>query len=64
MDVVWEAWRPFDVVATAGLPPASGSPALLADRPLKGDKATAYVCRQFVCQLPVNTPAELQQQLK
>jgi len=32
---------------------------LLADRPLKDGKATAYVCQNFVCQSPVNTAEEL-----
>ncbi len=32
---------------------------LLADRPLKDDKATAYVCQNFACQAPVNTAEEL-----
>jgi len=32
---------------------------LLADRPLKDDKATAYVCENFTCRAPVNTPEEL-----
>ena len=32
---------------------------LLADRPLKEGKATAYVCQNFACQSPVNTPEEL-----
>jgi len=32
---------------------------LLADRPLKNGKATAYVCQNFACQAPVNTAAEL-----
>jgi uncharacterized protein YyaL (SSP411 family) len=35
--------------------------ALLADRPLKGGKATAYVCQNFACQTPVNTPEALAQ---
>ncbi len=35
--------------------------ALLADRPLKDGKATAYVCENFACQAPVNTPEELEQ---
>ncbi len=33
---------------------------LLADRPLKDGKATAYVCQNFACQAPVNTPEELE----
>jgi len=32
---------------------------LLADRPLKDGKATAYVCQNFACQAPVNTAEEL-----
>src|SRR5947209_5479709 len=32
---------------------------LLADRPMKDHKATAYVCQNFACQAPVNTPEEL-----
>ncbi|HLG64977.1 MAG TPA: thioredoxin domain-containing protein [Ktedonosporobacter sp.] len=37
--------------------------ALLADRPLKEGRATAYVCQNFACQAPVNTPPELEQSL-
>ena len=33
--------------------------ALLADRPLKDEQATVYVCRNFACQAPVNTAEEL-----
>jgi uncharacterized protein YyaL (SSP411 family) len=33
--------------------------ALLADRPSKDEKATAYVCQNFACQAPVITPEEL-----
>jgi len=36
---------------------------LLADRPLKDGKATAYVCQNFACLAPVNTPEELEQLL-
>jgi uncharacterized protein len=42
--------------ATAGLP-------LLVDRPTVEDRATAYVCRRYVCQLPVTDPAALAVQL-
>jgi uncharacterized protein YyaL (SSP411 family) len=34
--------------------------ALLADRPLKDSKATAYVCQDFACQAPVTTAEELE----
>jgi uncharacterized protein YyaL (SSP411 family) len=36
---------------------------LLAARPLLEDRATAYVCRKRLCDLPVDTPAELSAQL-
>ncbi len=38
---------------------AIGTVPLLADRPLKNGKATAYVCQNFVCQAPVNSAEEL-----
>jgi hypothetical protein len=38
--------------------------ALLQDRPQRDGRATAYVCRRFVCQLPVTDPAELATQLR
>ncbi|MEX2162351.1 MAG: thioredoxin domain-containing protein [Anaerolineales bacterium] len=63
IDETWKQWRPFDVVAMSGFPPPAGSPPLLADRPLKDGKPTAYVCRNFVCQLPVNTEGDLKELL-
>ena len=33
---------------------------LLAERPAKDGKATAYVCQHFACQAPVTTPEELE----
>jgi uncharacterized protein YyaL (SSP411 family) len=36
---------------------------LLANRPLKDGKATAYVCQNFACQAPVNTSRELERLL-
>jgi uncharacterized protein YyaL (SSP411 family) len=64
LDVVWGVWKAFDIAAVSDYPPPAASPELLADRPLKDGKATAYVCRKFVCQLPVNTAADLETQLK
>jgi hypothetical protein len=40
------------------MPDAAGVP-LLADRPLVGGAPAAYVCRGFVCELPVTTPDAL-----
>jgi uncharacterized protein YyaL (SSP411 family) len=58
--LVTEAFReaPGGTVVVAGAPDLPGVP-LLADRPLIGGKATAYVCRGFVCDRPVTTPQEL-----
>ena len=46
------------IVVLHGMPDAAGVP-LLADRPLVGGGPAAYVCRGFVCELPVTTPEEL-----
>ena len=48
--------------APAGSPAGAGLP-LLAERPAVDGKATAYVCRHFVCQLPVTDPVALAGQL-
>ena len=37
---------------------------LLAGRGLVKGGPTAYVCRQFACQTPVTTPAELRETLR
>jgi uncharacterized protein YyaL (SSP411 family) len=38
--------------------------ALLADKPPRDDKATAYVCRRYVCEEPTIDPAALPSQLQ
>jgi len=43
--------------------PGEDSVELLRDRPAMDGKATAYVCRGFVCDRPTNEPAELERQL-
>jgi len=58
-----ERYRPHLITAWSDYPPPPGSPALLQDRPLAGGRPTAYLCRAFVCQQPVNTRAALQAQL-
>jgi uncharacterized protein YyaL (SSP411 family) len=50
------------VGAPAGSPARTGLP-LLAERGAADGKATAYVCRRYVCQLPVTDPAALVAQL-
>ena len=60
--VASETYRPNVVLAVAADPLASQVP-LLAGRDLVGGRATAYLCRDFACRLPVNDPAALREQL-
>ena len=57
-------YRPNRLVAgaTAGAAATQGLP-LLAERPAVDGKATAYVCRHYVCQLPVTDASALAAQL-
>ena len=50
------------LVVVRGEPDAPGVP-LLADRPLVGGHAAAYVCRGMVCELPTTDPEQLAAQL-
>ncbi|OGN92390.1 MAG: hypothetical protein A2Y88_09080 [Chloroflexi bacterium RBG_13_48_10] len=53
------SYHPRLVLAASPYPPPPGSPALLNDRELLYGKPTAYVCKDFVCKQPVNTPEEM-----
>ena len=61
LEVINEHYLPNSVLACASPDNTEAIQAvpLLADRPLKDDKATAYVCENFTCRAPVNTPEEL-----
>jgi uncharacterized protein len=50
------AGAPEGAASAAGLP-------LLSERGTVGGAPTAYVCRNYVCQLPVTDPADLARQL-
>jgi uncharacterized protein YyaL (SSP411 family) len=64
LSVVREGYRPFQVVAL-GAPRAQPSAVpLLQDRSLVNGYATAYVCRDFVCQAPVMEPEGLRAQVE
>jgi uncharacterized protein YyaL (SSP411 family) len=65
LEVVNRRYLPNSVLACAApdTSQAIQSIPLLADRPLKNGKATAYVCQNFACLAPVNTPEELVQLL-
>ncbi len=61
---VWSAWRPFQVLAAASVEGVAASAVpLLADRVAVDGRATAYVCRGFVCELPVTDVAALEARL-
>ena len=57
VDIAFASNSPGTVVAW-GMPADEDQP-LLRDRPLVGGRATAYVCRGFVCDAPVTEVAEL-----
>jgi uncharacterized protein YyaL (SSP411 family) len=63
-ETVFRRYQPNRVVvgAAAGAAGAAGLP-LLAERGTVDGKATAYVCRRYVCQLPVTEPEALARQL-
>ncbi|HMI32952.1 MAG TPA: thioredoxin domain-containing protein [Propionibacteriaceae bacterium] len=54
---------PAGSVVMAGVPDQPGL-ALLAGRPMINNLSTAYVCRHFVCRLPVTSVHDLTSQLK
>jgi uncharacterized protein len=51
------------LVISVGAADAPGVP-LLADRPTIEGRATAYVCRDFACEMPVTEPADLVDRLR
>jgi uncharacterized protein YyaL (SSP411 family) len=56
---VFQAYLPNKVVACG----TGGRPALLDDRPQIDGTATAYVCENFTCAMPVTAPEALRDQL-
>jgi len=55
-DIVLAVRHPEDVAAAGVIP-------LLAERSQVDGKATAYVCRQFVCRTPTTDPGKLREQV-
>ena len=65
LDAVFGRFLPNKVVVGAELPQlgtAAGNP-LLEGREMTGGRPTAYVCQNYVCQLPVTDPQALVEQL-
>jgi uncharacterized protein YyaL (SSP411 family) len=63
VQALWAEFRPFALLAQDDYPPAQNAPPLLSNRQLLAGETTAYVCRNFVCKLPVQTPQALLAQL-
>ncbi len=64
LDVVYDQYRPNLIVAVGnGANGAAATIPLLANRDQRDGRATAYLCRRFVCQQPVTEAADLAQQL-
>jgi uncharacterized protein YyaL (SSP411 family) len=62
---VYASYLPNKVVALAARPEAApANIPLLADRPMRDGKPTAYVCENFACKEPVTTPERLAAQLR
>ncbi|NOX60744.1 MAG: thioredoxin domain-containing protein [Chloroflexi bacterium] len=64
--VVYERWLPDAVIAGCAADDADAAAfiPLLRDRTLIQGRAAAYVCRNYVCNLPVTDPEELAAQLE
>ncbi|MGE5731102.1 MAG: thioredoxin domain-containing protein [Gemmatimonas sp.] len=52
------------LVLAGGTPPGDDTIALLAAREARGGRATAYVCRNYACEEPATTRAQLDEQLE
>jgi uncharacterized protein YyaL (SSP411 family) len=65
LKVVFNTYRPHQVVAltTPDEETATNLIPLLAGRPQRDGRSTAYVCQQFVCQAPVTDPESLAEQI-
>jgi uncharacterized protein YyaL (SSP411 family) len=59
IEKLWSHYRPNIVVAISSVGSETSVTPLLHQRVLINDQPTAYVCEQFVCQRPVNSPDEL-----
>jgi uncharacterized protein YyaL (SSP411 family) len=51
------------LVMAGGPPDQAESVALLANRDMRGGRATAYVCKRYICEAPVTEPTALEAQL-
>jgi uncharacterized protein YyaL (SSP411 family) len=61
LDAVWRPYAPNKVVAAAEPEDVEATRIvpLLVDRPQVDGKATAYVCRNYICEAPTTEPSEV-----
>ncbi|HEX8220392.1 MAG TPA: thioredoxin domain-containing protein [Chloroflexia bacterium] len=66
LQAVWRPYAPNKVVAASypGDEGASTIVPLLADRPQVQGRATAYVCRNYICEAPTTDPLEVEAKLR
>lgn len=64
LEIANERFRPQAIFAVSLFPPSPDAPALLMDKTLLEERTTAYVCKGFKCDLPVNDPHKFKQQLE
>lgn len=62
--IIQSVYRPNIITAATPYPIKENAPALLNDRIMIQNQATAYVCEGFVCKQPTNDVNILQEQLK
>ncbi|PJF40379.1 MAG: thioredoxin domain-containing protein [Phototrophicales bacterium] len=60
LNIIQKPYRPRVITALVSYPSDDVQPPLLAKRSYLNDKPTVYVCQNFVCQRPVNTPDEVE----
>lgn len=63
LNVIQKPYHPNQVVALSPVATVESTIPLLNHRPRKENRATAYVCQNFTCRLPVTEPSELETQL-
>jgi uncharacterized protein YyaL (SSP411 family) len=66
-DIVRRRYLPTAVVVPIAEQHRSALGSLLPwtrDLAMRGGRATAYVCRNFACQMPTSSPSELESQLE
>jgi uncharacterized protein YyaL (SSP411 family) len=59
IDQIWSVYRSRTIFAGTQMPPTGSIPTLIADRSPIENRTTAYICRNFVCHLPVTNMSDM-----